>query len=228
MSCTIQNYGFTKNGQWVDSNCRALTTDNIACKANIYFDSAVGDIYLWFNVKSPDNSVASWRYNYTISSSGTVSIDVGMGTLTVGNYYINSVVVTDKANTYQMCSASGTPNNCRSLNIISGDGGGGANPPIVNYKGMSYHNWGGCSEFSNCNLTENDVSNKYVCIMVNVTTYESGTYRVTATYNFKGTTGSTYADFTIGVDTRWLGIRLDQLYTVGTYQVTNAIIQKIG
>ncbi len=118
MACTIQNYGFAKNEQWVDSNCRALTTDTIACRANVYFDSD-GSITLWFEVKKPDNTIQWYTYEVYISGTGTRPLYANLGTLVVGNYYINSVVVTDRANTYQMCKASGTPNDCRSLNVTS-------------------------------------------------------------------------------------------------------------
>lgn len=223
MACTIQEYGFTKNGYWVDSNCNASITDTIAAKANIYFDSAMGNIKLWFNITGA--TYPWWSYQYNISSPGTQSLDVGIGTLSAGNYYINGVYITivpDDSTT--ICQATGTPNYCRSLNVISG----GGNPPVVNYKGMSHHNWGGCNEFGSCSLTPSDISGKYVCIMVNATTYESGTYRISVNYNFPSGSGSTYADFNAGAATQWYGIRFDALYTTGTYSVTNATIQKIG
>lgn len=228
MACTIQDYGFTKNGYWIDWNdCKASLTDTIAAKANIYFDSAMGNVKLWFNIIHPDNTNHWWMYQYNISSSGTQSLDVGMGTLNAGNYYINEVDITpanDDSN--NICQATGTPNYCRSLSVISG--GGGVSPPVINYKGMSYHNWGGCNEFGSCSLTPSDASGKYVCIMVNVTTYTSGTYRISVDYSFPSGTGSTYVDFNMGIATQWYGLRFDALYTTGTYSVTNATIQKVG
>ena len=115
MGCTIQDYGFTKNGSLLSgSSCNATTSDTIGCRANVYIDTAYGNLHVWFRYKIPSGSYASVNSSViNVTSPGTYTFDANIGTLsTTGNYLIDLVQMVPL-----YCQASGTPNSCNSLNI---------------------------------------------------------------------------------------------------------------
>lgn len=210
MSCTIQDYGWKKNGNWVDSYCRATTTDTIAMQARIYFSQAYGSVYLYFSIKKPDNTIGWYRYGYTASAAGTYTWDVTVGQFSTGpgTYYINEVQITD-SNINTICSASGTPNNCRTLYIISG-----AN--TINYSTFAKGDGsGGAVEFNSCTISPSIATGR-VLIMNQVTINSPGTYTVRCTYRINGQARDVNSTSYYEAGTYWTFINTSDTYTANT------------